>query len=99
LSIGTRQLIALTRIILKNNKIICLDEATSNIDKEFNILIKKLIEKKFKECTIITIEHKINDILDYDKVILLSNGEIIEIGNPIDLIKVNNSKLVSKNLL
>jgi ABC-type multidrug transport system fused ATPase/permease subunit len=86
LSVGERQLICMVRAILRKSKIIVMDEATSNIDYNTEKLIQKTILKILRGSTIITIAHRINTILDYDKIFVLDKGELIEEGTPRQLI-------------
>jgi ATP-binding cassette subfamily C (CFTR/MRP) protein 4 len=63
--------------MLKNNKILVLDEATSNLDMKSDDFIQKTLKKMRKNQTIITIAHRLNTIADYDKVIVMDKGEIV----------------------
>ncbi|KAG2382675.1 hypothetical protein C9374_005255 [Naegleria lovaniensis] len=75
---GEKQLICLARCILKKSKIILMDEATSNIDNYTDVQIQKTLRGPlFENCTIITIAHRIATVKDYDKMILLSNGQVL----------------------
>ena len=91
LSSGESQLFSLARILLEKSKILCLDEATSNVDMETDKIIQKIIRKEFKESTIITVAHRVETIIDYDKVLVMSRGKLVEEGNPKDLLKERSS--------
>lgn len=63
-----------------------MDEATSNVDMQTDHFIQSCIKTKFKDTTVITIAHRLNTIADYDKVIVMDRGRIIEIGSPYELL-------------
>ena len=79
---GERQLLCLARAMLRNSKYLILDEATSNVDMETDRVIQKCIKKNFKEATVITIAHRLNTIADYDQLIVMNRGRIVESGSP-----------------
>ena len=85
-SVGQKQLLCLARALLRKNKFLVLDEATSNVDMVTDHFIQNCIKTKFRETTVITIAHRLNTIADYDKVIVMDRGRIVEIGSPYELI-------------
>ncbi|KAG1673338.1 Multidrug resistance-associated protein 4 [Nymphon striatum] len=87
LSVGQQQLICLARSILKENKIIVLDEATSSVDVITDQIIQNTIRTKFKDFTVITIAHRIHTIIDADVIMVIDNGNIIEMDSPKNLVQ------------
>ncbi|CAD8134461.1 unnamed protein product [Paramecium octaurelia] len=97
-SVGQKQLICLARIILQQKKIIVLDEATANVDMKTDDFIQDTLKKKFSDCTLITIAHRLNTIADYDKVMVVSEGQVIEFDTPFNLLANSiNSTTVDKS--
>lgn len=82
LSVGQRQLVCLARALLRKTKVLILDEATAAIDIETDELIQKTIRTQFRDCTILTIAHRLNTIMDSDRVIVLDQGIIAEYDTP-----------------
>ena len=90
-SSGERQLICLARALLQNKKIIIIDEATANVDLKTDQMIQETIRTKFHGCTVLTIAHRLCTILDYDQVIVMENGKMVEMGKPHELLQNHDS--------
>ena len=102
LSVGERQLICITRAILRKSKIIIMDEATASIDYKTEEIIQRAITELLNDSTFITIAHRIKTIINYDKIIILDNGQIVDFDTPKKLLNDKNSlfyKLYSKSAL
>ncbi|CAB4019775.1 multidrug resistance-associated 4-like [Paramuricea clavata] len=93
LSIGQRQLICLARAIIKHNRILIIYEATANVDHKTDNLIQETIRDKFRDCTVLTIAHRLNTIMDADRIMVLDAGSIVEFDEPYELLKRPKSAL------
>ncbi|XP_065333029.1 ATP-binding cassette sub-family C member 4-like [Cloeon dipterum] len=89
-SVGQRQLLCLARTILRRNKVLVLDEATANVDPKTDALIQKTIRKQFQDCTVLTVAHRLNTIMDSDRVLVMADGKLMEYGAPYELLQVEN---------
>ncbi|ODV82432.1 P-loop containing nucleoside triphosphate hydrolase protein [Suhomyces tanzawaensis NRRL Y-17324] len=81
-SLGERQLIALARALVRNSKILILDEATSSVDFGTDLMIQETIAREFGHCTILCIAHRLKTIVKYDRIIVMDKGKIVEKGTP-----------------
>lgn len=95
-SVGQRQLLCLARASLKKNKILVLDEATASVDKETDKLLQEALDRANKDVTVIAIAHRLNTIIDFDYVLVLGEGEVLEYGSPAELLNLKGafSKMV-----
>ena len=85
-SAGQKQLLCLARTILQRARILVLDEATANVDLETDKFIQEKIRERFHECSVITIAHRIETIIDNDLVIVMKNARVVEKGTPRELL-------------
>ncbi|CAF3686749.1 unnamed protein product [Rotaria sordida] len=95
LSVGQKQLVCLARAILKMSKILVIDEATANVDNVTDELIQRAIREKFKECTVLTIAHRLRTVIDSDRILVLGNGELLEFDSPKVLLSNSTSHFAS----
>lgn len=86
-SIGQRQLVLIAKSLLRRNNLILMDEATANIDKKTDQIIQKVLRENMGMTTVITIAHKLDCISEYDRVVVMEDGEIKEVGSVPELIE------------
>jgi ATP-binding cassette subfamily C (CFTR/MRP) protein 4 len=85
-SVGQRQLLCLARAILRKNQILILDEPTANVDSQTDKLLQQAIQKSFGFATILAIAHRLDTVIDYDNILVLGAGQVLEFGSPTDLL-------------
>ncbi|KAJ8922563.1 hypothetical protein NQ315_007593 [Exocentrus adspersus] len=90
-SVGQRQLICLARAVLHNAKILCIDEATANVDQDTDRLIQNTLRSAFRKSTVITIAHRVQTIFDSDRVLVMNEGQVVEFDRPENLLDEPNS--------
>ncbi|EEF35768.1 mgatp-energized glutathione s-conjugate pump, putative [Ricinus communis] len=90
-SVGQRQLLSLARALLRRSKILVLDEATAAVDVRTDALIQKTIREEFRSCTMLIIAHRLNTIIDCDRILLLDSGEVLEYDTPEELLSNEGS--------
>jgi len=96
-SVGQRQLLCLTRAILRRAKVLVMDEATGSVDTLTDTIIQRTLSKQAKStgCTVLTIAHRINTIIGNDLIIVMDAGRVVEMGPPSELLKDPNSSFTS----
>ncbi|XP_067010232.2 ATP-binding cassette sub-family C member 10 [Anabrus simplex] len=91
LSVGQRQLLCLVRAVLHNAKIVCIDEATANVDMETDRNIQHTLRTSFRHSTVLSIAHRASTVMDLDRVLVMGDGEVLEFDNPDVLMRNHNS--------
>ncbi|KAF5389660.1 hypothetical protein D9757_004116 [Collybiopsis confluens] len=91
-STGEKQLLCMARAILKRSKVLVMDEATASVDYATDELIGKTIRQEFADSTILTIAHRLRTVIDYDRIMLLDQGRIVEFDKPSVLLSDSSSK-------
>ena len=87
LSFGCRKLLCAAKDILRRSKVIILDETTSSVDQKSEDNISNAEDNIFKDSTVIIIAHRINTVKKCDRIIVIDEGEIVEVGKPVELIE------------
>ncbi|OAD53879.1 Multidrug resistance-associated protein 5, partial [Eufriesea mexicana] len=91
-SVGERQLLCLSRALLRNTKVLVLDEATAAVDPETEIAVQNTIQKEFSSSTVLTIAHRLKTVISCDRIAVMKNGQIIEFDAPSVLLLNSNSE-------
>jgi ATP-binding cassette subfamily C (CFTR/MRP) protein 1 len=95
LSVGQRQMMCLARALVKKSKILILDEATGSVDLKTDALIQKTVREQFADCTRLTIAHRLNTIIDSDRILVLDAGAVGEFDSPKNLVLRDDSLFTS----
>jgi len=91
LSAGTRQLVTLARAICRRSRILLLDEATASTDYATDAVIQTCLRSRFSGSTILTIAHRLETVIDYDRLLVMSEGRVAECGTPTELLSEDAS--------
>jgi len=86
-SAGQRQLVCLARAVLRRARVLLLDEATSSVDYETDAAVQRTLRREFAGCTVLTIAHRLNTILDSDRILVMDQGKVAEFDTPDNLLK------------
>lgn len=90
-SLGQMQLLCIARSLLRKPRILVMDEATASIDNETDAAIQKMIRENFNDATVLTIAHRLNTILDSDRVLVMDDGRVAEFDTPENLLQTDGS--------
>ena len=88
-SVGEKQLICLARALVRRNKILLLDEAKASLDLRTDHFIQRTIQTSFSACTVLTIAHRLNTVMQYDKIMVMDQGKVVECDTPDNLLNSN----------
>ena len=86
-SVGQRQLLCVARAVLQKNKMLVLDEPTANVDQRTDSLLQEAVATSFPGATVVAIAHRLDTIIDYDLILVIGDGKLLEYGSPMELLQ------------
>lgn len=92
LSHGQRQLFCLARAMLRESKILVIDEATASVDLKTDELMQGIIEEHFRGCTVLAVAHRLGTIRGFDRIVVFGEGTVVEVGEPGRLLEDEGSR-------
>merc|ERR1712048_1411118 len=87
-SVGERQVLCLARALIRDTRVMCLDEATANVDPENDLRMQRTLRAEFKECTVLTVAHRLHTVMDSDRIMVLEQGTLVQFDAPRELLSV-----------
>merc|ERR550514_2443085 len=87
-SLGERQVLCMARALLRGTRVLCMDEATANVDPENDAKIQRTIREEFKDCVVLTIAHRLHTVMDADRILFLQAGQLLQFDTPAKLLEV-----------
>mmetsp|Transcript_4853 Transcript_4853/g.7477 ORF Transcript_4853/g.7477 Transcript_4853/m.7477 type:complete len:141 (+) Transcript_4853:1058-1480(+) len=94
-SVGQRQLLCLARAILRKNRVVVLDEPTANVDARTDKLLQRAIAESTDTATIIAVAHRLDTVIDYDRILVLGDGRVLEYASPAELLEKKSGHFTS----